>query len=377
MENQRVLYCKSWMQRLPKLGEKDSDCQDFADRNEDGNFFSIADGVSNSSLPADWSRLLVQYACENPEITIEKALTDSNILQKPREEWEELRKKKAKAAWWLSSQQAVSASTLLFALSKDQQWHLDALGDSCAFLWRKQQDRYHLEDTFPLTKASDFNISPACFFSSFEVQKQRGFEPPKTKKIAAQEGDLLFLATDALAKWLYGESDEERYQRFESCKEWVCDTALFKKHIDQEREQGRMDDDDVTLVILELVPEKDSSTHFQRLAPSPPPSFRSPIVSPKKHEENPSKAQAPSLVVAKRTVFSEPTAPQKKASEGSTSGVGSSSFSRQSVEPQKEFSEENANGEDELSKNLTEKELSFLAGVWFGFLLAYEMNHLR
>ena|GEM_PF-5123542 len=283
--------CQVWTRRIPKMSEEEKDCQDFAAYSREDSRFVVCDGVSNSSLPSTWSRLLGEFFRDQPNLSLSQTFESPELLDDARREWQQIRQQQAKSAWWLSSPSSVGASTIVMATLRGERWFFEAMGDSCVFLWRKGVTGYTLERSYPIQESSSFRTQTACLFSSKETQESRAMRPSSGEEAVAMEGDILFLATDALSKWLLDtENETERQQRFEQCMEWVQDPNVFQEQIDAERESRRMEDDDVTLVVVAvkqntISEEIQSSVRFT--APEDPASL------PPAHDALPSKSQPP------------------------------------------------------------------------------------
>jgi hypothetical protein len=129
----------------------------------------------------------------------------------------------------------------------DARWEAAALGDSVLFHVRDGWLVTH----FPPIGVDDFGLSPAgvgthpgaipAMLSGLELANGR-----------VRAGDLLFLATDALAHWLLLESAQDPRAV------WAVLTGLdhdatFAALVTDQRAAGRLRNDDVTLLRVELV----------------------------------------------------------------------------------------------------------------------------
>ncbi|MFC4562827.1 hypothetical protein ACFO4E_13250 [Nocardiopsis mangrovi] len=122
-------------------------------------------------------------------------------------------------------------------------WRASALGDTCVFQIRDDD----LLTAFPMADSASFDTSPPLV----------GSRDPDTallaERVLSHTGDLrggddLYLATDALAAWFL-----TRYERGERPWRVLCDlgvTVGFDEWLARERSDGRMRNDDVTLVHL-------------------------------------------------------------------------------------------------------------------------------
>ena len=64
----KVSVIRRFSDRTHKEMETISGCQDNFSYNEAKNCFAIADGATQSFYSSIWSKLLVDYFCENPQI---------------------------------------------------------------------------------------------------------------------------------------------------------------------------------------------------------------------------------------------------------------------------------------------------------------------
>lgn len=127
-------------------------------------------------------------------------------------------------------------------------WRAVAAGDAVLFHVRDNRLRRHL----PPLSAADFGTTPSGLRSQpaqlAKVVSQLQFD---SGRLAA--GDLLFAATDAIAKWMltWVEKDEETLWRSLAALARQDD---FEKLVSQYRQVKDMKDDDVTLLRLRLLP---------------------------------------------------------------------------------------------------------------------------
>ena len=133
-------------------------------------------------------------------------------------------------------------STLLRVTVLRREWEAEGWGDSCLFHLR----RGHRLRMVPHLLPKDFSDSPILVSS---VSTPSDKELPQ-KRIAArgelEAGDVLLLATDALAAWLAGRQDwpavMDRILGLE-------DETAFSDWIEELRQHGGLHNDDTTLVV--------------------------------------------------------------------------------------------------------------------------------
>jgi hypothetical protein len=121
-------------------------------------------------------------------------------------------------------------------------WKAGAVGDVCLFHVREG----HLLDSFPVSRAADFNATPSIFQS-----KAMGPMPSGVVRSGILlPGDFLVIATDALAQSLLTEVEAGIFPdwgRF-----WDIDQECWRIEIEALRDRGAIVNDDCTLVLVRL-----------------------------------------------------------------------------------------------------------------------------
>ncbi len=251
----KVSVIRRFSDRTYKEMETISGCQDNFSYNEAKNCFAIADGATQSFYSSIWSKLLVDYFCENPQI-------DKNNWQewlKPiQKQWlEEVKAELEKAksgnnpAWIeiskLLNRFESATSTFIGLQFIENQAKVSIVGDSCLFIF--QGDK--LIKTYLLQKSADFNNRPGYFGS---YPKNNNDYKPEFLDIPLkyeQPSDKLYfvLATDALAEYIFKYTEQQRD---------ILTTLLTIQEFENFVKSARQDDtikmknDDVTLMILEV-----------------------------------------------------------------------------------------------------------------------------
>ncbi|MDE0085254.1 MAG: hypothetical protein OXU23_06050 [Candidatus Poribacteria bacterium] len=234
-----------------KKAESPDDCQDAFNVNEDKCRYAIADGATRSFFPKWWAELLVQHFCDTPDFSFE----DGNwkqwlvpIQQKWYERVEEIVKTQNKFYLTNSFNAKDPAVSTFIGLEVDKtkgKWQAIIIGDSCLFHKSNTQFKSYLID-----KSEDFTNCPDAFVSFAE----KNHYDPKFIHGEFQTGDILILATDALAKWVIEHEETgnldivlDRFRQLGSQDE-------FNGFVDQERsnENIRLVNDDVTLILISV-----------------------------------------------------------------------------------------------------------------------------
>lgn len=255
--------------RTPKRGEAQVTCQDFWIRNLSlkpvaeakpmprrpqwtepwaGTLhrirLGIADGASTTFCAGMWAEALSAAAAESQEAWNNPARFNG-MLAGLRNIWrtQVLRTLPDPLPWNVETALNNGAwSTVLRVTVLRRKWEAEGWGDSCLFHLR----RGHRLRMVPHLLPRDFSDRPDLVSSVGTL----GDKDLPQKRFAAQgeleAGDVLLLATDALAGWLAGRQDwpavMERILGLE-------DEAAFSDWIEELRDRGGLHNDDTTLVV--------------------------------------------------------------------------------------------------------------------------------
>jgi hypothetical protein len=222
---------------------------------------SVADGASESLLAGRWARRLVKYFGSNKSTrtrpafiaTYRKAVAgwDDEVAQYMKERAE----RGSPIQWYEEPGLARGAhATVLAAEFRDGHggrkptWSACALGDSCLFQVRDEL----LYASFPMSDASAFTYQPPLL-ASRAVDDVVLYRNVRTTASDWEPGDSFYLATDALAAWFMRVSEADG-------RPWVPlrdmdtrDAELdFAGWVDQQRDFGQMNNDDTTLLRIDM-----------------------------------------------------------------------------------------------------------------------------
>ena len=247
-----------WLQKAGNRPEEHEDASSasypysMGAREPDTARVAVADGASESAFAREWARLLTREFVQRPPDL--DALDDCSLrewLAPARREWRDA------IPWdripWhgLAKAQAGAFATLLGVTVSDPgddspglRWEAVAVGDCCLFV--VQEDRLIL--SFPLEEAGQFDSTPALLCSNSENAGEP-WEGVSRADGRCRRGDLLVLASDALACWFLeahagGGRPWETLQALEA-SEWPA-------WVDEQRRAGAMRNDDTTLMVIEV-----------------------------------------------------------------------------------------------------------------------------
>jgi len=126
-------------------------------------------------------------------------------------------------------------------------WKGVALGDTVLFQVRRRS----LLVQFPELAAGDFGLNPGGVHTAPAALPQMA-EWIRFGGHAVQAGDVLFLATDALAEWIVRARDGEGDVRVWTFLSRLAHPDGFRRFVEDRRAAGAMRNDDVTLMRINL-----------------------------------------------------------------------------------------------------------------------------
>lgn len=242
-----IIDFSSWLSMTPKRNEEDSD--DAGQRNDGERVYALCDGATRSFLPGVWAEILARHVCQDWPVA---PLGDLRAWLAPaRTKWEQERRDRvgdstappSASNWWMKTPGRPSGATL-FAVSFGASGEYTAImrGDTCCFHVRGDE----LLTAMPCAQSSEFTSHPECLMSIAETA-----EPElQFKGGSARLGDVFFLATDALAKWILErcEAQDPPWRRL-----LKLDTnERLRAFADDLRESNQIEEDDVSLLVVRV-----------------------------------------------------------------------------------------------------------------------------
>jgi hypothetical protein len=234
--------------RVPKIGYRPEECEDACAADPRLGRFAIADGATEGGQSGPWAHMLVEEFLrrDDPfdwigwlpglqERWCSQVQTDPEAPTRP---------------WFQDVQLAIGAfSTFLGLVVDPSRWVAQAVGDSCLFQLRE----HRLLERFPMNCAAQFTTTPSLLGSRPRppVPDAPGLAI-ETRQGSWQAGDRFWLMTDALAEWFLRQADQDRapwevLERFLDQPE-----SDFLDWVGQQRAEGQLRNDDVTLVGVQL-----------------------------------------------------------------------------------------------------------------------------
>jgi serine/threonine protein phosphatase PrpC len=165
---------------------------------------AIADGATETSFSQLWAALLVENYTRN-EIPVDQYFKQ---LESVRRLWSQ-RISKDPLPWYAAEKATHGAYAAFLGLEIDassKKWRAISVGDCCLFHINSPGIEARLIDLFPMTNSSQFTFSPNLICSLSEEQ-----DPAiEIAEGTLREGDVLFLATDALSAWFLKRYEERK-----------------------------------------------------------------------------------------------------------------------------------------------------------------------
>ncbi len=232
---------------LPKDVRHSGEFQDAYDVDPRRGIAAIADGVSSGIFSASWAKLLTEsVVAAPPDVSDGEAL--ARWLAHERQAWREPIDVDNLPWFQKPKLQQGAYTTLLWVMLAPQGKHLSyraaAIGDSCLFHLRGEC----LLSSFPMENSAAFAEDPVVIGSV--NRKQDHLLTFHQSADDCQPGDLLVLATDAVAAWIVAEYEQGRTPRLDSW--WQMSQEAWRGMILELREENSIRYDDSTVLLLKL-----------------------------------------------------------------------------------------------------------------------------
>jgi hypothetical protein len=232
---------------LPKLGQEASECEDVIAVDTQNCRFAVADGATEAFDARNWAERLAQHWVQN----------DSTLTPEEFREWVAAEGRELQDSWngltlsWYAEEKARAGSFAAFVgveldLRADSpSWRAIALGDACLLHCR----RGTLLKSLPLSRSESFNSAPVLVASDASLH-DASMQSLVIDSASFQSEDVLLLMSDAAASWCLQclENHSFDVDTFLSKNE----TDELNKFFDDERLAGRIRNDDLAIVRIEI-----------------------------------------------------------------------------------------------------------------------------
>jgi Protein phosphatase 2C len=194
----------------PKLGNSREEYEDAwahrQTRTRDGIRVAVADGATESSYAKLWAALLAE--------SYVRSETDGGEffarLKPARRLWR--RRLAGRPLPWFATEKAEQGAFAAFLGveidAQNNRWTALAVGDCCLMHIDDVGKGMRVVETFPLQKSSQFTMSPYLIGSRSDGESLK--DRIRTSQGSLRDGDMLLLATDAMAAWLLKRHEEGR-----------------------------------------------------------------------------------------------------------------------------------------------------------------------
>ena len=230
---------------LPKLGHDASECEDAIALDTERCRFAVADGATEAFDARNWANRLAQRWVKNGSI-----LTAEEFRKWVAGEGRELHDSwNGLSLSWYSEEKARNGSFAAFVgveLESDSpSWRAIALGDSCLLHCR----RGALLKSLPLSHSESFNSGPVLVASDCSLHESI-MPSVVIDSGSCETGDVLLLMSDGIAAWYLqrletNDLDPDELIRSRQDEE-------LDRFFDEERLVGRIRNDDIALIRIEL-----------------------------------------------------------------------------------------------------------------------------
>lgn len=230
---------------LPKLGFEESECEDFIGVDEQHCRFAVADGATEAFDARSWAQRLAQNWVQS----------DTALTAETFHDWIAAEGLALHSSWsqltlpWYAEEKARHGSFAAFVgveldlTAEVPSWTAIALGDACLVHCRNGSPLKSL----PLSDAASFNSAPLLVASDPALHSSSA-HALVIDSGECQNKDVLFLLSDAVAAWYLEHFEESDFSNVVASNDDAAIAAFFEN----ERQSGRMKNDDVAIVRLEI-----------------------------------------------------------------------------------------------------------------------------
>jgi hypothetical protein len=230
---------------LPKSGFESSECEDSIGSDEQNCRFAVADGATEAFDARNWAQRLAQNWVRSDAALTPEAFHEwvANEGQELHSSWQQL------TLPWYAEEKARKGSFAAFVgveldLRTDTpEWKAIALGDACLLHCRNGG----VIKSLPLANSASFHSAPLLVASDPAIYKTSE-QSLVIESGSCEKNDVLFLVSDAAAAWYLERFEQNNFSDvFES-----NDTEALAEFFENERLAGRIRDDDIAVMRLEL-----------------------------------------------------------------------------------------------------------------------------
>ena len=235
----------------PKHGCPPEECEDALGLNLEARSFAVTDGATEAFASGQWAKHLAHKWALSEVRPLEVHDFRAWVAAQGGI-WHDTWKEK-KLPWYAEAKERDGSFAAFVGLKLDElpnpRWRALALGDSCLFHCHDDK----LLRALPLADADKFTATPQLVASRPELH-EAAFATTVMANGDFRQGDVFWLASDAIAAWLlraWREQDKLAAHLTELLLEERGEE--LNELIEHQRQTGNMRDDDVALVRLEVL----------------------------------------------------------------------------------------------------------------------------
>ena len=231
---------------LPKLDHDASECEDAIAFDIETARFAVTDGATEAFYAQQWARNLAEHWVQNEAtLTLEEfrawVATEGRELH---DSWNGL------TLSWYSEEKARTGSFAAFVgveldlKSNTPSWKAIALGDTCFLHCRGGA----LLKSFPLSRSESFGSNPILVASNAALHEST-MSSVVLESGVCEDGDVLLLMSDGAASWCL-----QRFENNDFNPDFLTgkDDEELRRFFDGERQAGRIRNDDLAIVRIEI-----------------------------------------------------------------------------------------------------------------------------
>jgi hypothetical protein len=244
------IYAKEFW--LPKRGNTKAEYEDAFHLATDKCRFAVADGATETSFSGIWAKQLVR-AFTNRNLSVPLGIEELRPLQI---KWQQIVHRRA-LPWYAEEKASAGAYATFVGLEFSEQksqtgtentWRATAAGDSCLVQVRANE----ILKAFPLAESASFTNCPILLCSA-PVFNENGRDLIMAASGSWGCDDIFLLMTDALACWFFKEC-EQGDRPWNILRDLDTEGHIsFDELVSDLRSDGRMKNDDVTLVRIDVL----------------------------------------------------------------------------------------------------------------------------
>lgn len=245
------LFLKIRSFKTPKLGLSEKECEDsyaLSSPNSETVKIAVTDGATESLFSNVWADLLAQNYIDQGSAFLNdlQSISDHFINQVT-----ERIKQMPDTRHWFMYEKLERGSHATFAgieFYNDDKIKISTIGDSCVFWRYKHDERFEM---LPELSPEDFGVFPASICNLPQTWKTLS-QKEISKELTSTNITQIIICTDSLACWLAKKLISEPSAWEELFK--ISDCTNFTNFFTNLREEKEMRNDDITLVLIDVLP---------------------------------------------------------------------------------------------------------------------------